>query len=685
MSFIRTLFAFFLATVAAWPAWAARGALPPVTGEVIVQFKADAALLRKHALSARGAATTTAVSRALAERAATLGARVGSPLEAGPAVGERMQVVRARGMNAAALAARLAADPEVEFAVPNGRQRIVNAAFLPPSDPLYLTGPPVNLQAQTGGPASGQWYLRAPTAAAVSAPGDIVSAIDIEAAWARIIGNPGVVVAVLDTGVRFEHPDLGRTNNGGPLLPGYDFVTDAVIANDGNGRDGDPSDPGDWVSLAESGRGTFTDCEASPSSWHGTRTASLVGAATNNGLGMAGSAPGVRVLPVRVLGKCYGTDADIQAGMLWAAGLPTGDTSVPANPNPARVINLSLGGTGACSAAYQSVVDRLTAAGVVVVAAAGNSAGGPVGTPANCRGVVAVLGLRHAGTKVGFSDLGPEITLAAPAGNCVDVGPGDPCLYPVITATNSGTQGPALDGWTDSFDISVGTSFASPLVAGVAALMLSQQPALHSAEVRSALQATARPFPTTGGDNGPGGIEVPSCYHVDLAGETGQCYCPNDGQLCGAGMLDAGRAVAAVAGPLARIEVVGSTPTAGSTVTFSGAASLASRGAAITGFAWTLVDGGGIVSGFASATDTADASVLPAGAGAFTVQLAVTDSAGQTATLQSRIEVAAAPTTSGGGGGGLVSAPWVGGVALATLALLWTSRRGAAVSAARRA
>ena len=682
MSFIRTFLAFLLAAVAAGPAWAARTALPPVPGEVIVQFKADATVLRKHALAARGDAA--AVRGMLDGRAATLAARVGRTLEAGPAVGERMQVLRARGLGAAVLAAQLAADPEVEFAVPNGRQRIVNVP-LPPNDPFYLSGPPVDPSAVTGGPASGQWYLRAPTAAAVGAPGDIVSAIDIESAWARTLGRPDVVVAVLDTGVRFEHPDLRRTSSGGSLLPGYDFVSDATIANDGNGRDGDPSDPGDWVSLAEAGRGSFTGCEESHSSWHGTRTASLVGAATGNNLGMAGSAPGVRVLPVRVLGKCYGTDADIQAGMLWAAGLPTGDASVPANPNPARIVNLSLGGNGGCSAAYQSVVDRLTAAGVVVVAAAGNSDGGPVGTPANCQGVVAVLGLPHAGTKVGFSDLGPEITLAAPAGNCVNVGLGDPCLYPIITATNIGTQGPALDGWTDSFDISVGTSFASPLVAGVAALMLSQQPALRSAEVRSVLQATARPFPTTGGDNGPGGVEVPSCYRVDLAGESGQCYCPNDGRLCGAGMLDAGQAVAAVAGALARIDVVDGTPTAGSRVTLSGAASLASPGATVTRFAWTLVDGGGIVSGFGSATDAADTSVLPLGAGTFTVRLAVTDSAGQTAALDSRIEVAAAPTSSGGGGGGLVSAPWVGGVVLATLALLWTSRRGAGVSAPRRA
>ena len=129
---------------------------------------------------------------------------------------------------------------------------------------------------------------------------------------------------------------------------------------------------------------------------------------------MAGVAPGVRVLPVRVLGKCGGYDSDIIAGMLWATGLPV--PGVPANPYPARVINMSLGGDGACSAAYQDVVDQITAAGTVIVAAVGNSSGHAVAAPANCRGVIAVSGLRHVGTKVGFASLGPEVTISAPGG-----------------------------------------------------------------------------------------------------------------------------------------------------------------------------------------------------------------------------------------------------------------------------
>ena len=136
---------------------------------------------------------------------------------------------------------------------------------------------------------------------------------------------------------------------GGNLLPGYDMVSDAAVANDDDGRDGDASDPGDWVTQAEIAQrgGEFFRCADSPepSSWHGTQVSGLIAAVTHNGIGMASTAPGVRVLPVRVLGKCGGHDSDILAGMRWAAGLSV--PGVPANPYPARVINLSLGGDGA--------------------------------------------------------------------------------------------------------------------------------------------------------------------------------------------------------------------------------------------------------------------------------------------------------------------------------------------------
>ncbi|HRD97898.1 MAG TPA: S8 family serine peptidase [Rubrivivax sp.] len=664
-----------------------RVSLGPVEGEVIVKFKTESATTRRHALAAGIDAST--VQARLAGRAAALGARAGRTLQSGAALDALTQVVRALGVDGATLARQLAADPEVEYAVPNGRKRLLTA----PNDPYYVQGPALNLSTFTGGPDSGQWYLRAPDAT-------VRSSIDIEAAWARTTGSASVVVAVLDTGVRFDHPDLGHAAAGGPLLAGYDFVNNAEVGNDGDGRDGDPTDPGDWTTAAENANrnGTFYQCDpeglgsavATSSSWHGTATASLVAARTNNSLGMAGAAPGVKVLPVRVLGKCFGYDSDIIAAMRWSAGLSV--PGVPDNPNPAKVINMSLGGDGSCTAAYQSAVTEILARNVSIVAAAGNSAGRPVGTPANCDGVIAVLALRHAGTKVGFSALGPEVTIAAPGGNCVNVGIGDPCLYPIISATNTGSRGPEASSWTDAFNYSLGTSFSSPLVAGVAGLMVSAKPSITPAQVRAALRSTARAFPTTGADGTVGDPPVTQCVAPSSSADQYQCYCNT--QYCGAGMMDAGAAVAAAAalpGPVPRIEVTTAAPTAGAAVALSADGSTVGAGASIQTYAWVLLDGGGIVSAFDSATNARTASLTPATAGSFTVQLTISDSTGATASTTQVVVVAAAPVVTppasspganagGGGGGGASSLWWVLGVLTATLALLhdtWWRRRRA--------
>lgn len=639
-------------------------ALSPVTGEVIVGFKPGSDTLRRHPVAERLAAAQA--QRVLQQRAAALASRLGRPLVAGAAVGRGVMVLRAEGIDAATLARQLAADPDVAYAQPKGRKRRVAA----PNDPLY---PATVTGVRPNGPDSGQWYLRAPDAT-------VRSAIDIEAAWARTRGSADVVVAVLDTGVRFEHPDLGRVASGGKLLPGYDFVGDTVVSNDGDGRDGDPSDPGDWVTSSEAGRAPFIGCGASISSWHGTATSSLIGAAADDATGMAGAAPGVRVLPVRVLGKCFGDDEDIIAGMRWAGGLPV--DGVPPNPNPAKVLNLSLGGGGACGSAYQATVDELAAAGVLVVAAAGNSVGGPVNEPANCRGVIGVVALRHAGSKVGFSDMGPEIGISAPGGNCINVTAGTPCLYPILAATNSGPRGPVSSAWTDSYDITVGTSFSSPLVAAVAALMASQRPGIRPDQLTAAMQATARPFPTTGADNGPDDpTPVPSCTNPSATGPSGQCYCTTG--LCGAGMLDAGAAVAATTGALARIQVQPAAPSVGNAVSLSGAGSLGIVGSSVTAYAWRLVSSdAGVVTGFSSATNAATATLAPAAAGRFTVELAITDSSGNVSTTQSTVTVAAATAPGGGssgggggGGGGSVSAAWLAGLGLAVAALGVLRRR----------
>jgi len=386
MSTRRTL---LLPLVASAALLAAAGPLfaetPAGEGRVIVKLRAESPLLEKAA---------NAVTPSAATRAAVLAKRVALALRTGREIAQRTQVMLAPGVTSEALARRLAAEPDVEYAVPDQRRHRAVA----PDDPLYATGPPVTTG--VGGPAAGQWYLRAPA-------GVVASSINVEPAWDVAEAQPGIVVAVIDTGVRFDHPDLLRAADGGVLLPGYDMIASLTTANDGGPRDADASDPGDWVTQADlqmTGTSLY-QCEPAPenSSWHGTQTAGIVAALTNNGIGMASVGRTVRVLPVRALGKCGGYDSDIVASIRWAAGMAV--FGVPANPNPARVINMSLGSEGACTQAYINAIADVQALGVVVVAAAGNTAGHAVTAPANCPGVIAVGGLRHAGTKVGFSGL----------------------------------------------------------------------------------------------------------------------------------------------------------------------------------------------------------------------------------------------------------------------------------------
>lgn len=519
--FLRTVYSGVVAlTLACLPAAHAQSTNPlgPGTARVIVKFKA-ASVLSKAATM--GPATT---------RASVLSKRFSVAMADGPALAEDTQVVTSRDLTSIELAQRLARDPDVEYAVPD-RRRKPHAA---PNDPLYGDGVPGN------GPAVGQWYLRAPDTV-------VKASLDIERAWAVTTGNPAIVVAVLDTGLRFDHPDLAGAN----VLAGYDMVSNIEPANDGDGRDADASDPGDWVTEAEAESGEFSDCDVTNSTWHGTQVAGLIVAQTDNGTGMASIARSVRLLPVRVLGKCGGFDSDIIAGIRWAAGLNV--PGVPPNTNPARVINLSLGSESGCTIAYEQAIAQVNALGAVVVASAGNSAGHATGTPANCNGAIAVAGLRHVGTKVGFSDLGSDIAVSAPGGNCINITPGSPCLYPILSTSNAGVTTPGEHIFTDSFRPTLGTSFSAPLVAGTVALILSAQPALTPVQVRLVLQATARPFPVTGGDNGDGTI-VPQCTapQFNTAGtpiDQLQCYCTID--TCGAGVLDAGAAVAGARNGLA--------------------------------------------------------------------------------------------------------------------------------------
>jgi len=619
----------------------AAAAVAETEARVIVKYKTDSTLM--HALAARA----TAVGP---QHAQALSARLGMALRDGRELGPRSQLVFASGMSSSALAATLAAQSDVEYAVVDGRQRALAA----PNDPRYGSG-------QSTTPAAGQWYLRA-------SDSTIVSAINAETAWNVTTGSASVVVAVLDTGIRPEHPDLQ-----GKLYPGYDFIHDAPTAADGDGRDADPSDPGDAVTSTDIANGVpgCTNSDIAPSSWHGTQTAGLIGAATNNGVGMASIGRDVMLLPLRVLGKCGGYDSDIQDAMRWAAGIAV--SGVPANTHPAKVINLSLGSSGTCNAAYQDIVSQLATLGVVVVAAAGND-GLAVGTPANCSGVIAVAGARHTGTKVGYSDLGPEVAISAPAGNCVNSS--GTCLYPLLTSSNSGTfNGPVSSIYTDGDNhISVGTSFSAPLVAGTAALMFSANPGLTPTQVRAMLAGSARPFPSSGAapiQRVTGGPLVPvtACEAPTATAQDYECYCTTS--TCGAGLVNAGAAVTwAVLTP--NISVSPTNPQAGSTVTLSDAGSQTYGGTTISGHQWAITGGTGLASFNSSPTNASTATLLVSAAGTVTVSSTITDSLGRQSTTSATINVTEA--SSGGGGGGAFDPLWLAGVLLAALVLSWPRR-----------
>ncbi len=622
-------------------------------GRVIVRWKADAPTVKARQLRER--ASSDEVTSVVRERAGRLARRSATALESGRALDGRTQVLFAAGIDSATLARRLAMDPEVEFVAVDQRRHISRV----PNDPIYANGAGI-------GPAVGQWYLKPPG-------NGVASAINAEAAWERTVGSPNVAVAVLDTGVRLDHPDLA-----GNLLPGYDMIgaggggsTRLLVANDGDLHDPDPSDPGDWVTqgdLATLGN----DCETGSSTWHGTRVAGLIGAVGNNGTGMAGVSWVGKIVPIRVLGKCGGYDSDILAGVRWAVGINPPGISVT-NANPVKVINMSLGSTGACTGStgtlYREAFAEVNARGAVVVVAAGNSAGEPVDMPANCSGALAVTGLRHAGTKVGFSSMGPEVAIAAPGGNCVNLT--GACLYPMVSTTNAGTQAPTTNTYTYN-GVSVGTSFATPLVAGTVALMFSLDASLTPERVRNLLQQTARPFPTSGG-GAPGEAAPPVCPPPVRGSEILECYCTTS--TCGAGMLDADAALQALGGaiapPTVGITVSNSNPTVGATVNLSASAT-ANGGRSIASYQWSLSTGGTLasLSGTSAATTTLSANA----AGSVTVQLTVTDSAGVSSSSTTTISIAAAapapaPAPAGGGGGGSSSPVWLALLAAAALSL----------------
>jgi serine protease len=619
---------------------------------------------------------------------------------------DRLDVVRLatpqRGEALRRTLARLRNDPAVEYAEPDARRYILAFPSDPPADPRFNAG------SDAKGDWHGQWYLKDPASDATY--GDTLAAIGATTAWKTLAGSPavpvlgsGLIIAVIDTGVDFSHPDLGIYTPGGmgKLLPGRDFICNDsgadclsaapshsfLVANDGDGWDTDASDPGDWISGADVTSGNFPGCGdySNPantdhhidSSWHGTRVAGIAAAQTNNGIGVAGVAPGAVVLPVRVIGKCGGYISDIVAGMYWAAGLGNSAlTGVSGNPYPAQILNLSLGASDSCTQTEQDAVDAIVQDGHLVVAAAGND-GGPIGAPASCVGVLSVAGLRHVGTKVGYSNVSSTaaaISIGAPAGNCYNL-VGDrpwtlPCLFSIETTSNEGLTAPGNPGYSYSIlnqgaginyenEGTLGTSFAAPIVSGVAALMVQANDKLTASELIARMQASATPFPV------PATVPVGGICHVatlakDASGHytdvqnAAECQCTT--ATCGAGMLNAAAAVAAALIPNASVVTSADRASAGQSVTLDGSASTAARGYQIASYHWTANPDVSIADASAAIASLVFPALRPV-----TVTLTVTDDAGRQAQASKTIDGTAVSAGGGGGGFDYMALAWLAG------------------------
>jgi subtilisin family serine protease len=328
---------------------------------------------------------------------------------------------------------RVLADPRVRRAEVDHVRRIA----APPNDPLF----------------DEQWNLRA-----VHAP----------EAWELTTGSPDVVVAVLDTGIISGHPDLN-----GRLVPGY-----PESADDGdNRRDADPTDTGGIES----------------SRLHGTHVAGIIGAATNNRLGIAGLDGRCSVMPVRVLGVRGGDglDSDIAEAVRWASGLPVG--KLPPAERPADVLNLSFGGP-TVSFTLQRAIDQALSRGVLVVVAAGNGgADARTYSPGGLDSVISVGASSKSGQRADYSNHGPRVDLLAPGGDGSISDNGDGTSLPEGILSTYRDEGhfdnPAGPGF--SYYPLTGTSQAAPHVAAAASLARALWPALRQPQLSALLNLSA--------------------------------------------------------------------------------------------------------------------------------------------------------------------------------------------------
>jgi serine protease len=355
-----------------------------------------------------------------------------------------------------------------------------------------------------------QWYL------------DSEYGVNATDAWKVTKGSPSIVVAVVDSGIT-EHPDLDDN-----IVAGYDFISSSRESRDGNGRDADPSDPGDYLTSGEN------------SSWHGTHVAGII-AAESNSIGITGVAPRVKIQPVRVLGPNGGTEADIAAGINWAIGVRI--SGVTTNATPAKVINLSIGSSdfSTCytNSPVQLAIDEAKRRDVTLVTAAGND--DQIATasfPGNCSGNITIGATGIKGDRSYYSnysdynriyDVYIGVDISAPGGDD-RAGIGAPAGGQIWSTINDGTRSPG----NPTYGKQQGTSMSSPIAAGVVALMYSIRPTITDDQVWSILSKTAKPF-------------APSSECTDQLIETTL----NNGTkvttgLCGVGIIDAAAAVKAV-------------------------------------------------------------------------------------------------------------------------------------------
>lgn len=525
--------------------------------------------------------------------------------------------------DAQAVAERMEASGQFEYVSPDRIMRPMAVA----NDPLFATQ---------------QWNLWPSTVVAGGPSTSAVGGANVTTAWDTTTGANTVNVGIVDTGILPHHADfVGLTFN-----TGYNFIKSSTFAgtvdpktnqaipvgfvnNGANNSAGnnDPTDPGDWLSAADAASFPTLCGGQSNSSWHGTFVAGIIAAQRNNGQGIAGIAPGVRVQMARALGKCGGSTSDIMDGLTWLTGGTV--PGIASNPTPAKIVNMSLGGVGSCSTAEQTAITNARNAGALVVVATGNE-GSPsaIDAPANCVGTVAVTAHTVEGDSANYANVGsvpPGTTLlSAPGGGNGSAIAGSGALIPSLS--NNGTT----SATTDAYVGEQGTSMATPHVAAVAALLLSVKPTLTPDDLTSLLKQSARPFP---------------------AGT----YCATHAGVCGAGMLDAGAAVSAAAGnPVVRVAASVSSIAANNSITLT-AVGGAGFGNTVSGVQWAQTSGPATVTLASNGPDgnsNYTATLTPTTPGTYTFSVTLANSAGGTATDSTSVTITAAATTTPGTGTG---------------------------------